>query len=157
MNRTETTTPCTIENFSVATFMNFTYFDLKKSYHDISRGMYCFIMDKKKLGTMTKKQIKDTMSVLKYFVPHGFDAKSLDNFNTTLLFEMSDSEGFNPAKEVNECIYDLDNKKVITRKNRWSKEHPFNAGTEKFPDEAWKNRKQLYTEWERIGKTLSER
>jgi hypothetical protein len=157
MNRTEVAKPCTIENFTVVTFMNPTYFDLEQSYHDIENHKYCFVLDKRKLGVMTEQQKKKAEQVWSLFIPYGYQIKNLNGVNNTLLFEMEDTKGFNPAKEVNICFYDLDHNEILTRQMRWNREHPFNAGTEKFPDEAWEGRKQLYTEWERIGQTLLEK
>ena len=153
-NRTETDNFCTVKNFTVSTFMNPTYFDLKRSYHDKLRNMYCFILDKRRLGKMTEQQKKKVEQIWKWFIPHNYPVKNLNSVNNTLLFEMADTEGFDPAKEVNICFYDLDHNEILTRQMRWDKEHLFNAGTERFPNEAWEDRKQLYTEWERIGKTL---
>jgi len=153
MNRTPIVS-CKIKNFTVATLLNPTYFSLEESYYDKSRKMYCFVLSKQKLGIMMDKQIKDFENVFRYFIPHDYDARKLEGINTTLLFEMADTDGFDPAKEVNICIYDSDNKNILTRQIRWNKNHTYNAGTERFPDEAWESRKLLYTEWERIGKTL---
>lgn len=147
---------------SVAMFMSPTYFDLKRSYHDKSRKMYCFVVDKQKFNEMNEQQMKDAEQIIKLLVPYDCE-KSLKDLissvffeaeNLTLLFEMSDAEGFDPTKEVNVCFYDSYNNEILTRQNRWNKNHPYNAGTEQYPDESWKGRKQLYTEWERIGETL---
>ena len=144
MNRTETKVH-TIT--TILDFMNTTYFNLERSFHDTDRRMYCFVFDIKKMGNISdeqREQIYETMWM--------FTSDKIMLGNSTLLFEMEDSNGFNPAKEVNICVYDLDFNEVTDRYMRWDKNHP--CINPKYADQNDELRKQIYTEWERIGKTL---
>ncbi len=144
-----TTTTCTAKNFTILDFMNPSYFDLEHSFNDTDRHMYCFVFDINKMGEMSDNQREQAWKAMRLFT-----SDKIMLGNSTLLFEMEDSEGFDPAKEVNVCVYDLDFNEVTDRYMRWDKNHSYNAGTERFPDQAWGGRKQLYTEWERLGKAL---
>ncbi len=150
-------TSCILEPISIATIMNPKCFDLEQSYYDKSRGMYCFVVDKQLFEDMDNEQKRELNVVLEYITPYGYNPQNLEGKNLTVLCEYEDTEGFNPAKEVNLCFYDLDRHEIITRDMRWDKMHPFSQGTKEFPDSLWESRKQLYTEWERIGKTLQVR
>jgi len=144
--------PCTVKDFSVVTFMTPAYFNLEKSYHDIAKHMYVFIHDKQKVGILSDKQQQDATNVLGLFIPHGYPVKNLNGVNITPYFEMSDCEGFSPAKEVNVGIYNLDNNTILSNQMRWDAQHP--CINPRCADESDDMRIALYTECEAIGKTL---
>jgi len=149
MNRTEIATDCTIKSFTILDFMNPTYFNLERSFHDVGRHMYCFVFDVNKMGEMSDKQREQVWKAMRLFTSN----KAMLG-NSTLLFEMEDLDGFNPAKEVNICVYDLDFNEITDSYMRWDKNHPLI--TPKCADQNYEQRIQIYTEWERIGKTLKD-
>ena len=149
MNRTETVSDCTTKNLTILDFMNTTYFDLERSFHDMDRHMYCFVFDINKMGTMSDKQREQIFQTMWMFT-----SDKIMLGNSTLLFEMEDTDGFNPAKEVNIGVYDLDFNEVTDRYMRWDKNHP--CINSKCADQNDEQRKQIYTEWEKIGKTLKD-
>ena len=136
-----------IKNFTISTFMNPTYFDLERSFHDTDKHMYCFVFDINRMGEMSDEQREQAWEAMKLFT-----SNKVMLGNSTLLFEMSDSEGFNPTKEVNVCVYDLDFNEVTDLYTRWDKNHP--CINPRCADQNDEQRKRIYTEWERIGKTL---
>ena len=147
MNRAETTTTSTVKNLTILDFMNPTYFNLERSFHDTDRHMYCFVFDINKMGNMSNEQREQILETMWMFT-----SDKIMLGNSTLLFEMEDSDGFNPTKEVNVCVYDLDFNEVTDRYMRWDKNHP--CINSKCADQNDEQRRHIYTEWDRIGKTL---
>lgn len=146
MNRTETSS-CTVNNFSTLSFVNPRYFDTEKSYHDRDRQLYCIRIDLSKLGTLTVKQKKSVEHIMQI---HSLE--NLKSMNTTFVFELDDSEGYNPYKEFNICIYSLDDDKIIYRKSEWNLQHHLPIPTENFIDECYDHWKKAYEEIEAFGK-----
>jgi len=149
MNRTGKATDYTIKSFTILDFMNPTYFNLEQSFHDTDRHIYCFVFDINKMGEMSDEQLEQTWKAMRLFT-----SDKIMLGNSTLLFEMEDIDGFNPAKEVNVCVYDLDFYEITDRYMRWDKNHP--CINSKCSDQNDEQRRHIYTEWERIGKTLKD-